>query len=451
MTPFDIPYWFVLVFLFLIGATLGSFLNVCIYRIPAAEQRWFDLKYRPGQPRMRAWASCLWAQLAGLYSPPSHCPNCKSRIQTGDNVPIVGWLRLGGRCRNCRMRISPRYPLIELLNALLFVGMYWYSIPAERFARIDATPFFNPAWSDAGVSFSSQVTILHLRYAYHMVLIEFLVVATFIDFDFRLIPDGTTVPGMVIGLVGAAAAGRLWIVPVWVQDRSLAWTWKTVAPEWMQRLMIDSTVPDWIVGSPHLHGFAVSAAGLIVGGGTTWLVRAIGQWTLKREAMGLGDVTLMAMIGSFIGWQPVLIVFFVAPGCALVFVVISWLFRRDREIPYGPYLSLATLLVLVFWQRVWDVAERIFSTGPVAPLFFIASIVTLAGFLQISQIVKRLLGIEEPSAEPDWQWTAADQTLHLAGENADPSQGRWRNADGANWPGSASGRGQIHEQRWRGR
>ena len=100
----DLPLWIILPYLFIIGAMIGSFLNVCIYRIPTQE-RFFD-------------------QLRQLWNRPSHCRRCGENIRWYDNVPIFGWLKLRGRCRKCRMRISPRYPLIEFLNGCLWVLLY---------------------------------------------------------------------------------------------------------------------------------------------------------------------------------------------------------------------------------------------------------------------------------------------------------------------------------------
>jgi len=109
---FDCPQWIVLIWLFLFGAAIGSFLNVCIYRFPQHD-RFAD-------------------QLRALLSPPSSCPRCQNRIPLYDNIPIIGWLKLGGRCRFCRGGISIRYPLIELANGLLFAALYWFGIPGDR-------------------------------------------------------------------------------------------------------------------------------------------------------------------------------------------------------------------------------------------------------------------------------------------------------------------------------
>ena len=429
MTIGHLPLWAVLTALFVIGTVLGSFLNVCIYRIPKRER--------------------LWDQLRGLTYPPSSCPSCGNLIFRRDNVPIFGWLMLLGRCRFCRGRISPRYPLIELMNGLLFAVIYWYEIPADAGASLTDSPFFTPERvALLGFSHGSSVSLLHLIYAYHMVLIEALVVASFIDFDLRIIPDGVTLPAMAAGLLGGAAIGNAYLVPIWVQDPTLLKVLKTALPESIQGFVNgDVHVPDWTSQYPHWHGLAVSLAGLLMGGGMIWTVRIIGAGVLRKEAMGFGDVVLMAMIGSFLGWQPIVVVFFLAPVCAIAVVVAGWLFRRDKEIPYGPYLSLAAVIVIVDWKQIWPFAERIFDLGPLIPVMGLFMAVSLFLCLHVLQLVKRMLGIPlYPDQEWTEEWTTADQLLHYAGEHVDHQQGQWRIEE---WPGTTVGRGLAQEQRWR--
>src|SRR4051812_27360130 len=113
----------VLSFLFIFGAVIGSFLNVCIYRLPQHDQ--------------------FWKALAGLSHPPSSCPYCQRRILLQDNIPILGWFVLGGRCRFCRHAFSFRYAAIELLNGLLFVVVYWFEIPSGYGEGLQASCLFN--------------------------------------------------------------------------------------------------------------------------------------------------------------------------------------------------------------------------------------------------------------------------------------------------------------------
>jgi leader peptidase (prepilin peptidase)/N-methyltransferase len=285
--------------LFAIGTVVGSFLNVCIYRIP--------------------WQrSVIW--------PGSRCPKCLHAIAARDNIPIVGWLALRGECRSCGAPIAARYPLVEALVGLLFVGVYlidivfgprtpWGEIPAENF----------------------------LSWFYHATLVALLVAATFIDYDTYTIPDEITVFGMVLGLV-------------------LGTLWPTIRPE-----------P--ATASTHAGGFMVGLTGLLVGGGLIWFVRVFAPLIFRREAMGFGDVTLMGMIGAFMGWRAAVLTFFLAPffglghaAWKLARVVVKWLrgektSTADHEVPYGPYLSMAAVALLLSWPWFWEKwAKSYFAT-----------------------------------------------------------------------------------------
>ncbi len=429
MTLFGWPQWILLLFLFVAGSASGSFLSVCIHRFPNHER--------------------LRDQLLVLTSPTwSHFPRCGNRISFTDNIPILGWLRLAGRCRNCRSPISMRYPLLELLNGFLFAFVYWMEVPGHFgatladsciHASLGPHPTFESWWS-------SPAAIVNLRYVYHMVLIEALVVATFIDFEFKIIPDGSTIPAMAIGILGGLLYGRMFLVPVWFQDPSYLRTLDLLGPEWIPDLSGVPALPAWITAHPHLHGLAVSLVGMLVGGGMVLGVRTMGHWVLRQEAMGLGDVVLMGMVGSFLGWQPTAIVFFLAPLCALVVVAFCWVFRRDREIPYGPYLSLGTLLVILGWKQIWPRAERIFDLGLLLPIVGIAAAGMFVVSLHAVQFVKRMLGI--PLYHEEWieEWTSADQLTYQSGERVDNLAGQWRREE---WPGVNAGRGLAHERRWR--
>jgi leader peptidase (prepilin peptidase) / N-methyltransferase len=416
----DLPPWVLYPFLFVLGSIVGSFLNVCVYRIPQHER--------------------LWDSLRSLWGRPSHCRRCQTHIRWSDNIPIFGWLILRGRCRTCRAWISPRYPVVELLTAVLFVVVFWCEIGWGTVLPLKGSSIFSPMGPQhaPGLDGMSASTFVLLRYAYHMVLICALIVASLIDIDLRIVPDGSTLPAMIVGVLGAVCIGRVHLVPVWFENASLFADSRTLLP----------IIPAWITSHPHLHGLAASLVGLIVGGGLIWGVRLLGHWTLKQEAMGFGDVILMATIGSFLGWQPTLIVFFLAPVCALVVVVIRAIAKRERVIPYVPYLSAAALLTLIFWPMLWPWAERIVGMGPLLFPAASAAAVGLTLCLIVARQIRQLLGIAEPAAETA-VWTAADQNFFLAGEQVDEFQGRWRPSN--LWPGKASGRGLGQVERWKGR
>ena len=179
------------------------------------------------------------------------------------------------------------------------------------------------------------------RSVFFAVLIVQLVSATATDLRTHYILDSSTMPGMVLAVLMATLSGDLQMCHLWVD-------WNQVVPQ-----LSGPYIPDWIKVSPHLHGLAWSMAGLVTGGGLIWLSRAISSWVLGQEALGFGDVTLMAMIGAFLGWQPVLIVFLIAPLCALLAGLLVRVLSKRTYVPYGPYLSLAALIVLFSWRWIW--------------------------------------------------------------------------------------------------
>jgi prepilin signal peptidase PulO-like enzyme (type II secretory pathway) len=116
-------------------------------------------------------------------------------------------------------------------------------------------------------------------------------------------------------------------------------------------------------GLEHWQALLTALVGMTISGGLIWVVRVVGALILGREAMGFGDVTLMAMIGAFLGWQPCLVVFFLAPFAGAVIGVLQWLSRRDPEIRYGPFLCLAALVVIVRWAAVWQSTAALFAVN----------------------------------------------------------------------------------------
>ncbi len=420
----DMPRGFVLFFLFVLGSCIGSFLNVCIHRFPAKR-------------RLR---DQLWA----LNSHSSGCPRCATAIQWRDNIPLLGWLMLRGRCRSCRLPISMRYPLVELLTAVLFVVVYQCEMPVNFWGGVETAGLSTFDGPQTVVTLHSPVLWLHVRYGLHIAMVCCLIVATFIDLELWIIPDGSTVPLMLFAVLVHTIVGQCWIVPLWFQDASIAATLRSVLPESVSWLMFMWDAGPFAAQQPHLHGFLVSTAGLVAGGGIVWLVRIIGAYVLRREAMGFGDVVLMAMIGSVIGWQPVIVVFFAAPVLAIGVAILSLVLRRRDEIPYGPWLSLAALLLLLLWNNVWPMAERIFDMGPFLLLMGLVMTVLLYATLHLMQLVRRLLGM---SAEPDVQALEDDGIPMLyPAERSDPTAGLW---DRSLWPGVRSGQGLSQSYGWR--
>lgn len=198
------------------------------------------------------------------------------------------------------------------------------------------------------------------RFAYHAVLLCGLILATVVDFDCYTIPDAITVPGTLIGVMGACLIGEVQICHLWVD-------WSHAIPQLRGPL-----IPSWYDGHRFWHGLAWSFAGLATGASITWLTRFFSSRVLGQEAMGFGDVTLMAMIGSFLGWQAVTLVFLLAPLAGLTVGVLLRMLSGRTYLPYGPWLSIAALLVLLNWSHLWHQTRLIFSDG--------LSLVVLAGF-----------------------------------------------------------------------
>jgi leader peptidase (prepilin peptidase)/N-methyltransferase len=428
LTAFDLPLEFCMFAVFVIGTVVGSFLNVCIYRIPTQRE--------------------FWPSLRAIVSPPSSCPRCKNRIPGWCNVPVFGWLILRGRCFHCKGWISPRYPLIEFANGALFAFVYWMQIPdelARHYVQSSSQGPYGPGSSGLPLV-HSPVLMLHLRYLYHLFLLESLIVASFIDLDSWEIPDGSTLPGMFVGVVGAFVAGDIYLTSVWHQNPRVSAEMMFAFPM-LKPLFMDARIPEWISSSPHLHGLVNSVVGLVLGGGVAWAVRIMGNWALGREAMGFGDVILMALIGSFLGWQASVIVFFMAPLVALTFVILTSFFRWRREMPYGPYLSIAAVVTVVFWKEVWIQTEAMFGSGPLLILTALMMAVLFAGIMRGVRIVAEALGIASYSDdEIEEEWTSGDHLFHFAGETVDPNFGRW---DSQEWPGASSSRGWTQYDQWR--
>jgi len=240
------------------GLAVGSFLNVCIFRIPKAQS---------------------------IVFPASHCMACQHPIAPSDNIPVVSFLILKGRCRHCSGKISWQYPLVEILTAFLFVLFYY---------------FFG----------------ITLKGVLYLVFSLALLVETFIDLEHQIIPDAITLPGIVIGL--AASCGFPGI-----QGETLHWA-----------------------------GFLKSFIGMIAGGGFFYLIGVLAERILKKEALGGGDIKLLAMIGAFLGWQAVAWTIFVSSLIGSVVGLALRIKSGQERIPFGPFIALGAFAYLFLGPRV---------------------------------------------------------------------------------------------------
>jgi len=238
---------------FIFGALVGSFLNVCIFRLPKEE-------------------SIIW--------PGSHCPHCKKPIRFYDNIPLVSYFLLRGRCRYCKGSISLQYPLVEGITAL-----------SSLFLIIK----FGPSMS----------------YLFYFAFVAALIVITVIDLYHQIIPDVISLPGIGMGLLAS--------------------------------LLIPQIT------------FFNSLIGILLGGGSLFIVATFYQWLFKREGMGGGDIKLLAMIGAFLGWKAVLLTILLSSLIGSVTGILMMVVKgKDFKyaIPFGPFLSLGAVISLFYGEEI---------------------------------------------------------------------------------------------------
>lgn len=381
--------------LFLGGACLGAVVNLGIYRLAYFRRRISPWCRTRGLPLKRTWF---------------------------DRIPILGWwsLRREERVHGPGFWVRPM--MLELGFGLFVAALYWWEL--ERFAINTwlERPHIHPP--------GPAIAALHWQFAIHVALLVLMALATFIDIDEQTIPDTITVPGTILALLLAVVCQMPAVPALWVDfnnpqledlvapltfdwpfhaaafldgiysliaalaifllwcfallprrwrlgvKMSKAWRvmWRRIAarPEWLWVLPI-AIAGCLVIGAVWLRGgyawnnLVSSVIGLAVGGGMIWIIRIIAAAVLKREAMGFGDVTLMAMIGAFIGWQAVLIAFFFGAIAGLVVGLTQWLVNRENVIPYGPFLCLGSLTMVLFWAPIWNYFGVFFETPWLVP------------------------------------------------------------------------------------
>ena len=242
------PPWFAPLAMVLIGLCVGSFLNVCIYRLPLKQ-------------------SVVW--------PASRCPGCGHELAWFDNIPVASYLVLRGRCRTCRLPISMRYPIVEALTAAMFL---WH-------------------WTVFG-----PTPLLLVRLVFACALI----VLFAIDLDHQILPDMITLPGIVVGFACS------WFVP---------------------------------------PGPLMSLAGIALGGGLLWAIAEAWFRIRKVEAMGFGDVKMLAMVGAFLGVKLVMVTFVLSSmigGVVGVLLIASRRADMATRVPFGTMLAVAALMASLY-------------------------------------------------------------------------------------------------------
>ncbi len=238
------------------GLVIGSFLNVCIYRIP---------------------------RNISIVMPASRCPACNYPIRAWDNIPVISYLILRGRCRHCGAKISPQYPLVEAVNAFFYVAVFWR---------------YGFAWDSVA----------------YALFCSCLIVITFVDLEFQIIPDRITLPGIILGTFAGALL-----------------------------------MPDPFMRTA-LLGYKASLIGLLSGGGFFYLVAV-----LSRGGMGGGDIKMMAMVGALMGWKAVMLTTFLGSLSGSIVGIFLMVFKgrgRKAKIPFGPFLALGAAITLFFGEEI---------------------------------------------------------------------------------------------------
>jgi leader peptidase (prepilin peptidase) / N-methyltransferase len=275
-----LPFAFFVAAAAIVGAIIGSFLNVVIHRVPREES---------------------------IAFPHSHCPACGTTIRPYDNIPVVSWAFLRGRCRSCRAPISARYPAVELLTAILFALTFWLR---------------------SGLS---------LALPFDLAFVAAILALIFIDAEHMILPNVINYPGLACALVVRLFVPNLYGVGGLCGAHACP--------------------PLWVLS------FVNAALGALVGGGFLWLV----GWLWKRvrgvEAMGLGDVKMMFMVGAYLGWPLTLLAIFVGVLSGSFAGVGLMLKRGERDmhmlLPFGIFLGIGSLVSLLFgtWLIDWYVAK----------------------------------------------------------------------------------------------
>jgi leader peptidase (prepilin peptidase)/N-methyltransferase len=388
-----VPDWILFVFIFANGCCIGSFLNVVVYRMPRDK-------------------SLMW--------PPSACPACNRHIRFYDNIPLVSWLILGRKCRFCKAPVSPRYFLIELLTAVVFLGVFILYFTVDQ--REGMPGFLSGGW---------------FIYLLHIILLSAFIAASAIDLELWIIPLGVcwfaTAAGFIASALGvylidpstildysllpvaSSATGSLaagaavglgissLLLTVGLLKRSYESDVSDQAGEivhengqpksdspgergelqdenfnhrleaireivFLLPIIICATAAFWLtrqVGPiaawwarfsqiPAIAGLLGSVWGYFVGCGVVWAIRIFGTLAFGKEAMGLGDVHLMGAAGAVVGPVLVVVAFFIAPFFGLLWAGFQMFFKKVRQIPYGPFLSLGVFIVMIFHDWIFD-------------------------------------------------------------------------------------------------
>jgi len=233
----------------------------------------------------------------------------------------------GARCHQCsaKTRVWPVWASCSM--AALFAGFAWLLLTYNCQTVTEVRP---------------SMALWQNRLPFHLLFIFLLTTATITDFLDYVIPDIIVLPGALLAVVWATVSGELQMIHVWVD-----WDYDLVA-------LYGPYLPEWMKDHQHLHGFIWSLSGLLTGAGLMWAARSAAFLILGVPAIGFGDVTLMAMIGAFMGWQPTLCALAIAPLVGMVLGLGGRILTGRSFVAFGPYLCFASMIVLCAWRHLWE-------------------------------------------------------------------------------------------------
>jgi leader peptidase (prepilin peptidase)/N-methyltransferase len=415
----------ILLILFFIGACLGALVNLGIYRLAYLRRRISPWSLAHGELPRRTWA---------------------------DRIPIVCWFRLRREEKFHGQGFWIRPMLLELAFALGVPALFWLEFVKFAINIAPQFPGLRPAAPEFGAALVTQFAI-HVVLFVFLAIATFIDIDEQTIPDGVSVP-GTVIALLLAALCTSPALPSLAVDPVLKQPAALvaplrfdypannplgigaflqsgaslavglaifflwcfallprrwrlgvgigkAWRvmWRRIASRseltWVLPLTVAGAMfifVAWLRGHAAWHGLLSALIGLAVGAGMIWMVRLVGSATLRQEVVGFGDVTLMAMIGAFLGWQAVVIVFFIAPIIGAVFGVAQWLTVRQNVLPYGPFLCLGALITVLFWSPIWDTASAYFEIGWLVPSAIAVCLPLLVGLLYGLRLLKIRLG-----------------------------------------------------------
>jgi leader peptidase (prepilin peptidase)/N-methyltransferase len=306
--------WFL--WIFTVGLCVGSFLNVVASRLPYEK-------------------SLIW--------PGSSCDSCLQPLRWYDNVPVFSWLFLGAKSRCCKARLSWQYPLVELGTGLAFVGLFYL----EMVRNTQGLPIIRERWGMAPGMVVPEGLFLFLH---HAILLSFLIAASLCDLMEMEIPFTLTMTGTVVGLIFSMLMP--WPFPADVAVLNLLRPMPFPPFHGVYPWPVWYPLPEWLPAGSWQLGLVTGLAGAVAG---TAVLRAV-RWLFSVgrgiEGLGVGDADLMMMAGAFVGWQIVVIAFFISVGPGLIFAIARIIIKGDQMLPFGPSLAMGIMIALVCWTSL---------------------------------------------------------------------------------------------------